>query len=123
MIEWNDAPDIFKSNKEIKIKNRKIHLTRIKDKHILISIRNIPNEEGFIWISNIYDFLKNSSFKGKISFAFIGNSGCVEEIENIYDSLLNGLTKIKYEPVHYYLDPILYRCKDLDMIEDINTKN
>ena len=117
LIEWNDAPDIFKSDKEIKIKNRKIHMTKIKDKHILISIRNVPNEEGFIWIGNIYDFLKNSSFKGKISFAFIGNSGCIEEIVNIYNSLINGLNQIKYEPVHYYLEPTLYKCKDLDLIE------
>ena len=72
LIEWNDAPSIFKNNKEIKIKNRKIHITKIKDKHILISIRNVPNEEGFIWISNIFDFLKNKSFQGKISCAFIG---------------------------------------------------
>jgi len=117
LIEWSDSPAIFKSDKEIKIKNRKIHLTRIKSKHILISMRNIPNEEGFIWISNIYDFLKNSSFKGKISFAFIGNSGCEEEIENIYNSLTKGLIQIKYEPVHYYLEPILFKCKDLDFVE------
>jgi len=117
LIEWNESPVIFKNNKEIKIKNRKIHLTRIKDKYILLSIRNVPNEEGFIWISNIYDFLKNSSFKGKISFAFIGNSGCEEEIENIYNSLTSGLSQIKYEPVHYYLEPILYKCKDLDFVE------
>jgi len=117
LIEWSDAPSIFKSDKEIKIKNRKIHLTKIKDKHILISIRNVPNEEGFIWISNIYDFLKNNSFKGKISFAFIGNSGCEGEIEDIYNSLINGLSQIKYEPVHYYLEPILYKCKDLDFVE------
>jgi len=117
LIEWSDAPTIFKSDKEIKIKNRKIHLTKIKDKHILISIRNVPNEEGFIWISNIYDFLKNNSFKGKISFAFIGNSGCEGEIEDIYNSLINGLSQIKYEPVHYYLEPILYKCKDLDFVE------
>ncbi len=118
LIEWNDTPHFIREDKDIRIKKRKVHVTKIKDKHTLISIRNIPNEEGFIWISNIFDFLKNNSFKGKISFAFIGNSGCMEEIENIYSSLINGLNQIRYEPVHYYLNPVLYKCKDLEMIEE-----
>jgi len=109
LMNWKDGK--FLLDKKIKIKNKNVNITKIQDKHILLSIRNIPTVEGFIWIDNIMEYLTNQSFNGKMAFAFFGNSGCSASIEDIYNSLANGLRKVKNEPVHYFLNPDLYKCK------------
>jgi len=109
VMDWEDALPLLEEN--IKIDNKSIQLTKVQNKHIILSIINIPKEEGFIWISNLFDYLKSLSFKGKIAFAFIGKRGHAADIQKIYESLQNGLKDIKNEPVHCYLDPQMYTCK------------
>lgn len=108
-MDWEDAA--FLLDKDIKIKNKPVQLTKVQDKHVLLSIRNIPKEEGFIWINNVFECLKNLSFKGKVAFAFIGRNGRVADMQEIYDSLVHGLKDIRNEPVHYYLNPEMYKCE------------
>ena len=108
VMDWKDAKLLL--DEEIKISVKPVQLTKVQDKHVILSIRNIPKEEGFIWIDNLFDYLKNLSFKGKIAFAFFGQSGRRADIQEIYDSLVNGLKDIKNEPVHYYLNPDMYKC-------------
>jgi HD-GYP domain-containing protein (c-di-GMP phosphodiesterase class II) len=109
VMEWKDA--LLLIDNDIKINNKPVQLTKVKNKHILLSMRSIPKEEGFIWINNLLNYLKSHSFKGKIAFAFIGKSGSVADIEDIYCSLVDGLNNIKNEPVHYYLNPKMYKCE------------
>jgi len=101
----------FLLNQKIKVENKSVRLIKIQDKHILFAIRDVPIEEGFKWLINLFNHLKNLSFKGKIAFAFISRSGRMTNIEEIYNSLTNGLNLIKNEPVHYFLNPELYNLK------------
>ena len=78
---------------------------------ILFSLINIPKDNGFIWIKYIFQFLKDNKFEDKIALAFISNRGKKEPFDFIYNSLINGLDEIQNEPVHYYLDPIMYSCE------------
>ena len=109
VIDWKDASSLLKE--EIKIRNKPIRVTKIQNKHILISIINIPKEEGFVWIDNLFNYLRSLSFNGKIAFAFIGKRGHEATIEKIYESLQNGLMNIQNEPVHCFLDPQMYKCE------------
>lgn len=109
IMEWQDAEILLDT--DIAISDKPIQLTKIQDSHLLISIRDIPKEEGFIWINNLFNYLQNLSFKGKIAVAFVGKSGHVASIQEIYDSLITGLKIIKHEPVHYYLSPNMYKCE------------
>lgn len=108
LVEWENPESLLHEN--LKIKNKTAQIT-IQDNHILLSIRDIPKEEGFIWINHIFEFLRNLSFTGKVAFAFIGTNGRVVHIQEIYNSLAKGLKNIKNEPVHYYLHPEMCRCK------------
>lgn len=109
VMDWKDA--LFLLDEDIKISNKPIQLTKVQDKHILLSIRNIPKEDGFMWINDILNYLKSLSFKGKVAFAFIGKRGHIADIQKIYESLQKGLKNIKNEPVHYYLNPEMYKCE------------
>jgi len=110
LMDWNDGS--FLLEEEIKLSDKPVQLTKIQDKYILLSMRDIPTEEGFIWINKLFDYLKNLSFDGKIAFAFIGKSGCTTDIEKIFNSLAEGLKDIKNEPVHYYLNPEMYNLSE-----------
>ena len=109
LMNWDKGKVIL--DNEIKIDNKPVQLTKIQDEHILLSIRGISKEEGYVWINNIFSSLKNLSFNGKIAFAFVGKRGYPADIQEIYSTLVNGLNLIKNEPVHYYLNPDMYRCK------------
>jgi hypothetical protein len=113
LVKSNNFKKILKSNSNIRVKDKEINITKIDEEYTFLTIRNIPNERGFIWIFNIYEYLKKNNYNGKIAFAFIGNSGCIKEIDKICDSLKKGLDYIQNEPVHYYLDPIMYNCCDI----------
>jgi HD-GYP domain-containing protein (c-di-GMP phosphodiesterase class II) len=113
LIKSDEIKKIIKNHSNIKIIDKKVNITKINEENTLLSIRNIPNEQGFIWIFNIYEYLKSKSFNGKVAFAFIGKSGCVQNINNIYNSLIKGLDYIQNEPVHYYLDPNMYNCCEI----------
>jgi hypothetical protein len=108
VIDWEDGISLLDEN--IKINDKPVQLTKIKDKHILLSIRDIPKEEGFIWLNKILNYLKSLSIKGKVAFAFIGKRGHEADIQKIYESLQENLKEIKNEPVHYYLNPEMYKC-------------
>lgn len=109
VMGWKDSKPLH--NKKITVQDKPIQLTQIQDSHFLLSIRNIPKEEGFIWINILFDILQNLSFKGKIAVAFVGKSGHPTRIQEIYKTLVNGLNDIKNEPVHYYLSPKMYKCE------------
>jgi HD superfamily phosphohydrolase len=113
LVKSNNIKKILKNNLNIKIKDKEVNITKIDEEYIFLSIRNVPNERGFIWIYNIYEYLKNNNYDGKIAFAFIGNSGCIQAIDKICNSLKKGLDYIQNEPVHYYLDPMMYNCCDV----------
>ena len=113
LIKSNDFKKILKNYSNIKINGKEVNISEIDDENTLLSIRNIPNEQGFIWIFNIYEFLKSKKYKGKVAFAFIGKSGCIQHLNLICDSLKKGLYYIQNEPVHYYLDPKMYNCCDI----------
>jgi HD-GYP domain-containing protein (c-di-GMP phosphodiesterase class II) len=100
----------IKNDEKIKIKNKPVFLKKINDKHVLLSIKDISKEEGFIWIKEILNFLKSRKCGNKLSLAFVGKSGFATELNDIYSSLERGLSEIKNEPVHYYLDPVMYKC-------------
>ena len=109
VMEWRDSKPLHKT--KITMQNKPIQLTQIQDSHLLLSIRDIPKEEGFIWINILFDTLQQLSFKGKIAVAFVGKNGHVASIQEIYKTLVNGLNDIKNEPVHYYLSPKMYKCE------------
>lgn len=110
IISVVNTRDINFSMDDINIEEKPSQITKINDEHIIFSIRDIPKEEGFIWINKIYDTFKSHSFDSKISFSFIGKSGCFADLEDIYKSLADGLTTIKNEPVHYFLNPEICCC-------------
>jgi HD-GYP domain-containing protein (c-di-GMP phosphodiesterase class II) len=107
VMNYNDAKYLL--DKEIKISDKPIQITNVQNKHIILTIRDVPKDEGFIWINNLYDYLKKQSFKGKIAFALIGKSGQKATIQEIYDKLAYGLNEIKNEPVHYFLNPEMFK--------------
>ncbi len=109
VIDWADASLLL--DEDFKLGDKPVHLTKIQDKHFIVSMINIPKEEGFIWINNIYEHLESLSFNGKLSIAFVGKSGLEADIQEIYDSLVDGLNEIKNEPVHYYLNSDIYMCE------------
>ena len=109
IMEWQDSKPLLK--KEIMVHDKPIQLTKIQDSHLILSIRDIPKEEGFIWINNLFDSLQSLSFKGKIAVALVGKSGHPANIQKIYNCLVKGLRVIKNEPVHYYLSPKMYKCE------------
>ena len=111
IISLIESDEISFPIESITIGDKPIQVTHINNEHILLSLRDIPKEEGFIWINNIYSTLKESSFTGKLSFAFIGKSGCKLGLNDLYRSLVKGLMNIKNEPVHYYLVPQIYCCE------------
>jgi HD-GYP domain-containing protein (c-di-GMP phosphodiesterase class II) len=106
VMDLNDA--LFLMDEDISIEDKKAQVTKIKDEYIVLSLRNIPKEQGFIWINKLHDKLKSLSFTGKIAFAFVSKRGCPADIHKIYNSLVDGLKDIKNEPVHYYLNPEMY---------------
>lgn len=108
VMNWKDAK--FLLDEEISINNHPLNITKIENKHVVISIIGIPKEEGFIWINKLYEQLKARSFKGKISFAFVGRSGCSVSLDKMFKSLTKGLQDIKNEPVHYFLNPDMFCC-------------
>ena len=99
-------------DEDIEICDKPVQLMKIQDNYILLLMRNIPKEEGFIWINKLFDYLKGLSFNGKIAFAFISKSGHITDVEKIFNSLVDGLKNIKNEPVHYYLDPVMYNLNE-----------
>ena len=101
----------FLSKNNIKIEKKDIQITPLENNQILFSLINIPKDNGFIWIKYIFQFLKDNKFEDKIALAFISNRGKKEPFDFIYNSLINGLDEIQNEPVHYYLDPIMYSCE------------
>jgi hypothetical protein len=106
-MNWKDAKPLF--DKDITIEKKPVQITKIKDKHFIVSVRGIPKEESFIWLNRIFNLLKTDyAFKGKISFAFVGKRGYKADIEEIYASLKKGLQKVKNEPVHYFLNPEMF---------------
>jgi HD-GYP domain-containing protein (c-di-GMP phosphodiesterase class II) len=107
LIESDKIPNLPKQN--TKLSNKKIHYTTLPNKHVVLAVRNIPKENGFIWLNKIYHHLKKHHFTGKIAFAFIGKRGHPADIPKIYETLENGLTQITNEPVHYYLAPQMYK--------------
>jgi len=109
VMDHENAKGLLEKN--IKIKNKSVHLSNVDDKHVILSIVNIPKEEGFIWMNGIYDTLKSNSFDGKLSIAFISPRGHLTNIQNMYDSLVKGLNDIKNEPVHYFLNPEMYKIE------------
>lgn len=108
LMDIKDAKFIL--GKNVKIKNKSLKIENFQDRHVILTITNIPKEEGFIWINEFYEFLKNNSFKGKISVAFVGQTGQISCVEDMYKSLVKGLKDIKNEPVHYYLNPEMFKC-------------
>ena len=109
VIDWWDAEPLL--NTEIVVQDKPIQLTKIQNSHLILAMRDIPKEGGFIWINNLFDSLYNLSFEGKVAIAFIGKSGHSANIQEIYDRLVNGLREIKNEPVHYYLSKKMYKCE------------
>jgi hypothetical protein len=107
LMNWKEAAFLLKEN--VKVEDNSFRLVEMEDKHVLLSVRDIPKEEGFIWINKVFEHLKNLSFKGKIAFAFVGRNGRKADVEEIYDALASGLENIENEPVHYYLHPEMYR--------------
>ena len=118
LIKSNDFKKLLKNYSNIKINGKEVNISEIDDENTLLSIRNIPNEQGFIWIFKIYEFLKSKKYKGKVAFAFIGKSGCIQHLNLICDSLKKGLYYIQNEPVHYYLDPKMYNCCDIPQFDN-----
>jgi hypothetical protein len=97
-------------NKEIKIKKKPVKIFKIDNDHVIFALINIPKEEGFIWIKHFFDYFKSQSLTHKLAFSLITNSGYDASIDQICSSLINGLETIKNEPVHYYLQPEMFRC-------------
>ncbi len=91
-----------------KLDQKILHYTPISNEQMICAIRNIPKEEGFIWINKLYNYLHKHLGTGKIAFAFIGKRGYPASIQKIHDTLDNGLTEITNEPVHYYIAPRTY---------------
>lgn len=88
-----------------KLDQKILHYTLLSNEQMICAIRNIPKEEGFIWVNKLYNYLHKHLATGKIAFAFIGKRGYQAKIQKIYDTLDNGLTEIINEPVHYYIAP------------------
>ncbi|MFH1101366.1 MAG: HD domain-containing phosphohydrolase [Methanobacteriota archaeon] len=109
VMGWKDAK--FLLDKEITFGDKPVQMIILQDEHIVLSLRDIPKEEGFIWINNLLDYLKTLSFKGKVAVAFVGKSGKKAGIQEMYDALVDGLHDIRNEPVHYYLSPEMYKCE------------
>jgi hypothetical protein len=107
LLDVKDAAFLLK--KDLQLHDKPFHLMTVHDTHILLSIGDIPKEEGFVWVDTLFTYLKSLSFKGKASFAFVGKRGHTADIQKIYKSLQDGMEAIKNEPVHYYLHPEMYK--------------
>ena len=103
---------IFKGNdmkskllQDINLNDKPVYLTNIDDTHLILSIIEVPKEEGFIMIFSILEYLKKQGIRGKVAFTFVSKNGQIVKIPDMLNLLLNGLNEIKNEPVHYYLHP------------------
>jgi HD-GYP domain-containing protein (c-di-GMP phosphodiesterase class II) len=108
LMHINEVHDLLK--KDIKINKKSVKVFKIDDDHVVFALINIPKEEGFIWIKHVFDYFKHLSLTHKLAFSLITNSGYDASIEQICQSLINGLDTIRNEPVHYYLQPEMFRC-------------
>lgn len=109
LMHWKDAKSLIE--KKVNFKEKPFLLTVHNDKHVILSLRDIPMEEGFVWIFNLLDFLKKNAILDKIAIAFIGKNGKNASISDMYESLVCGLNDIKNEPVHYYLNSDMFKIK------------
>ncbi|MBU0498121.1 MAG: HD domain-containing protein, partial [Candidatus Thermoplasmatota archaeon] len=117
-IEYNDVgiisvmhqKDVSKLlDKDIVIEDKPMNLTAVQNTYVVLSMRGIPKEEGFTWMTKLFDYLKEHAFKGKISFAFVGRNGLSASVQDMYDALVSGLQEVKNEPVHFYLNPDMFK--------------
>jgi hypothetical protein len=106
IMEWNET--LTYPDSDLQLDQKTIHYTKLSNGQMLCAVRNIPKEEGFIWVNKLYQYLHKYSVTGKIAFAFIGKRGCPADIQKIHITLDNGLTEIANEPVHYYISPKTY---------------
>jgi HD-GYP domain-containing protein (c-di-GMP phosphodiesterase class II) len=109
VMGWGDAG--FLVDEGVMLGDKPVELMVVEGRHVVVSVRDIPKEEGFIWIDALCDYLKGRSFGGKIAFAFVGRHGRLAGLEEVYGVLVDGLEVIANEPVHYYLHPDMYRIK------------
>jgi hypothetical protein len=107
VMQWKDSQQLLKT--AIKIGDKPVQVTPVENKYVVLSIREIPKEEGFTWMNTLYDYLSENGFKGKAAFAFVGKSGLPADVQEIYDALITGLKDVKNEPVHFYLNPDMLR--------------
>ena len=106
-MHWIDASKLLDA--DIKVENKPMQVTSVQDKYVVLSMRDIPKEEGFTLMDVLYNHLKDHSFKGKIAFAFVGKSGQLATVNQMFDALVAGLKEIKNEPVHFYLNPAMFK--------------
>jgi hypothetical protein len=107
VMQWKDSQHLLKT--DIKIDDKPVQVTPVENKYVVLSIREIPKEEGFTWMNTLYDYLSENGFKGKVAFAFVGKSGLPADVQGIYNALITGLADVKNEPVHFYLNPDMLR--------------
>jgi len=107
VMHWKDASELLDA--DVKVEDKPMQITFVQDKYVILSMRDIPKEEGFIWMNVLYYHLKDHSFKGKIAFAFVGKSGQLATVEEMFDALVAGLKEVINEPVHFYLNPDMFK--------------
>jgi HD-GYP domain-containing protein (c-di-GMP phosphodiesterase class II) len=107
VMHRKDAEFLLNQDKEFE--EKPIQIKPVDNKYIVLSMIDIPKEEGFSWMNKLYEYLKSHSFKGKIAFAFVGKSGLSSEVQDIYKTLIAGLNEVKHEPVHFYLNPDMFK--------------
>ena len=109
IMDWTEAG--FLTDQKAVVDDKPVQVTVVEGRYIVLSVRNIPMEEGFIWIHRIYDYLKDRSFGGKVALAFVGKHGRLASLEEVYNVLIDGLGSIVNEPVHYYLHPAMFKLQ------------
>jgi len=109
VMDWDEAG--FLTDQKAVVDDKPVQVTVVKAKHVVLSLRDVPKEEGFIWIHRVCDYLKSCSFRGKVAFAFVGKHGRLTGLEEMYSVLVDGLVSIVNEPVHYYLHPAMFKLQ------------
>lgn len=95
--------------KDLHFNDKPVYLNNFDDTHLVLSVIEVPKEEGFIMIFSILEYLKKHGIGGKVAFTFVSKNGQLVKIPAMLDLLIAGLNEIKNEPVHYYLHPEMLR--------------